>query len=172
MDFNYEIIRLWERPAAELLAADLGVVPLAVLGRLPADLSVEQGLAAVAQQLVTRILSDAPPDRARKLLTDALLLAGLRIRREVATKIFRGVRVLEESDTYLMIVDIGQEKAMRRIILLLGEKRFGPPDEAVKAELSNITDLDQLTQLALRASEAGSLAGAPGYPLTACQSRI
>src|SRR5205823_9969156 len=29
MDFSYEIIRLWERPAQELLARDLGVAPLA-----------------------------------------------------------------------------------------------------------------------------------------------
>src|SRR5207302_1047571 len=36
MDFSYEIVRLWERPAEELLAADFGVVPLAMLGRLPA----------------------------------------------------------------------------------------------------------------------------------------
>ncbi len=33
MNFSYEMVRLWERPAAELLAADLDVVPLAMLGR-------------------------------------------------------------------------------------------------------------------------------------------
>jgi hypothetical protein len=33
IDFTYEVVRLWERPAAELLAADLGVAPLALLGR-------------------------------------------------------------------------------------------------------------------------------------------
>src|SRR5262249_37912665 len=35
MDFGYEVVPLWERPAEELLAADLGVVPLAMLGCLP-----------------------------------------------------------------------------------------------------------------------------------------
>src|SRR5256885_9403913 len=39
MDFSYEIVRLWERPAEELLTADLGVAPLAMLGRLPEYLS-------------------------------------------------------------------------------------------------------------------------------------
>ena len=34
MDFTYEVVRLWERPAEELLAADVGVAPLAMLGRL------------------------------------------------------------------------------------------------------------------------------------------
>jgi len=35
MNFSYEVVRLWERPADELLAGPLGTVPLAVLGTLP-----------------------------------------------------------------------------------------------------------------------------------------
>jgi antitoxin (DNA-binding transcriptional repressor) of toxin-antitoxin stability system len=38
-----------------------------------------------------------------------------------------------ESDTYLMILDPGQEKAVREMILVWGEDRFGPPDESVNA---------------------------------------
>jgi hypothetical protein len=57
MDFAYEVVRLWERPAEELLAADLGVTPLALLGRLPADLPLEDGLAAVAGRVVERLTS-------------------------------------------------------------------------------------------------------------------
>src|SRR5205823_5944186 len=128
MDFTYEVVRLWERPAEELLAADLGVAPLAMLGRLPEDLSLENGLTAVAQRLVNRLMSEAPPDRVKKLLTDALLLTGLRVRRDVAVKVFRGVRAMQESDTYLMILDEGQEKATRADILVVGEERFGPPE--------------------------------------------
>src|SRR5204863_4463359 len=92
MDFGYEVVRLWERPAEELLAADLGVVPLAVLGRLPEGLSLEDGLATVAQRVVDRLTREAPPDQVKKLLTDAYLLTGLRVRRNVAAQIFRGVR--------------------------------------------------------------------------------
>jgi hypothetical protein len=39
MDFRYEVVCLWERPADELPRADLGVAPLEVLGRLPDNLS-------------------------------------------------------------------------------------------------------------------------------------
>jgi hypothetical protein len=110
MEFGYEVVRLWERPAEELLAADLGVAPLAMLGRLPEGLPLEEGLAAVARRVVERLTQEAPPDRAKKLLTDALLLTGLRVRRDTAARIFRGVRAMEESDTYLMILDQGEER--------------------------------------------------------------
>jgi hypothetical protein len=156
MAFDYEVVRLWEHPAEELLAADLGVVPLAVLGRLPEGLSLEDGLAAVAQRVVERLTREAPPERAKKLLTDALLLTGLRVRRDVAVRIFRGVRIMQESDTYLMILDEGQEKATREAILVVGEERLGPSDEAVRSQLSAITDLDRLKRMHRRAVKAAS----------------
>jgi hypothetical protein len=111
----------------------LGVAPLAMLGRLPEGLSLEDGLTAVAHRVVGRLTNEAPPNRVKKLLTDAFLLTGLRVRRDVAARIFRGVRAMEESDTCLMILDQGQEKATRRAILLVGEERLGPAEESVKA---------------------------------------
>jgi hypothetical protein len=156
MDFTYEVVRLWERPAEELLAADLGVAPLAMLGRLPEGLPLEEGLAAVARQVVERLTQEAPPDRAKKLLTDAFLLTGPRVRRDAAERIFRGVRAMEESDTYLMILDEGQEKGFREAILIQAEDRFGPPDASVKAGLQNITDLDRLKRIIRRTPKATS----------------
>jgi hypothetical protein len=156
MDFSYEIIRLWERPAEVLLAADLGVTPLALLGRLPVGLPLEDGLAAIAQRLAERLTQEAPPDRAKKLLTEALLLAGLRVRRDVAVRIFRGVRLMQESDTYLMILDEGQEKCARDDIVIVGEERLGPPDESIKAQLQAVTDLPRLKRMVRRAVKAAS----------------
>jgi hypothetical protein len=156
MEFSYEIVRLWERPAEELLAADLGVAPLAMLGRLPADLPLEDGLAAVAGRVVERLTNEAPPERVKKLLTDAFLLTGLRVRRDVAARIFRGVRAMHESDTYLAILDEGQEKARREDILLVGGKRLGPPDESAKARLDSITDLERLGRMIVQAVTAAS----------------
>jgi hypothetical protein len=154
MDFNYEIVRLWEWPAEVLLAADLGVAPLAMLGRLPEGLSLEEGLTAVARRVVERITNEAPPERAKKLLTDAFLLTGLRVRRNVAGRIFRGVRAMQESDTYLAILDEGQEKHAKKTVLLVGEKRLGTPDESVKTQLAGITDLERLDRMILNAVTA------------------
>src|SRR5262249_35656615 len=147
MDFSYEIVRLWERPAEELLRADLGVAPLAVLGRLPEKLSLEEGLTVIVQRLVERITQEAPPDRVQKLLTDAYLLTGLRLRRDAAARIFRGVRAMQESDTYLAIIDEGQEKHARKAILLVGKQKCGLPPEDVKTRLAIIKDLERLDRM-------------------------
>lgn len=117
-----------------------------MLGRLPDDQSLEDGLASVAQRMVER-LKAAPPDRQKKLLTDAFLLTGLRVRRDIATKIFRGVRAMHESDTYLAILDEGQEKATKKAVLVVGQTRLGPPDESVKIRLNQISDLERLERM-------------------------
>jgi hypothetical protein len=156
MDFVYEVVRLWQRPVDELLSADVGVAQLAVLGRLAEGPPLEEALSAVAQRVVERISREAPPDQAKKLLTDALLLTGLRVRRDVAARIFRGVRIMQESDTYLMILDEGEAKHAKKAIVFMGEERLGPPGESVKAQLDSIADLDRLDRMLRRAVKAAS----------------
>ena len=96
----------YPRRAEELLAADPGVVPLAMLGRLPEGLSLEDGLAVLAQRVVERLQQEAPPERVKKLLTDAFLLTGLPVRRDVAARILRGARAMHESDMYPTIPNL------------------------------------------------------------------
>jgi hypothetical protein len=63
---------------------------------------------------------------------------------------------VHESDTYLAILDEGQEKATREAILVVGEERLGPADEAARSLLSSITDLDRLKRMVRRAVKAAS----------------
>lgn len=63
---------------------------------------------------------------------------------------------MEESDTYLMILDEGQEKASRELVLAVGEERFGPPPEAVQTQMKQITDIDRLKRMVRRAVKAGT----------------
>src|SRR5205807_6465812 len=121
--------------------------PLAMLGQLPAGQALEAGLTAIARQVVERLQKEAPPERVKTLLTDALLLTGLRVRRDVAARIFQGVRAMHDSDTYLMILDEGQERFAREVILLQGEDRVGPPEESVRARLNTSTDLERLKRM-------------------------
>ena len=91
MDYQYEVIRLWERPVAELLAGDVGALPLALLGQLPAGVDLEAGLAGVIQQMIERLQREAAPEQMRRLLTAAFVLTGLRVPRQVAQPLFQGV---------------------------------------------------------------------------------
>jgi hypothetical protein len=160
MDFAYQVVRLWERPAEQLLGGELGLAPLAMLGQLPEDTKVEGGLSAVAQRLVERLTKEAEPARATKLLTSALLLTGLRVNRHVALNIFRGVHMLEESDTYLMILEQGEERGEQRArrgdVLLVGEKRLGIANQSVRDRLATVTDLERLKRMVCNAVTADS----------------
>jgi hypothetical protein len=61
---------------------------------------------------------------------------------------------MHESDTYLAILDEGQEKHAKKVILLFGEKRLGPPDGAFRSRLEEIHDLDRLDRMLCKAVEA------------------
>jgi hypothetical protein len=71
---------------------------------------------------------------------------------------------MQESDTYLAILEEGEEKglakgqvkAMRECILVIGEEILGPPEESFKAKLGTITDLDRLKRMVRRAATAKS----------------
>lgn len=55
--------------------------------------------------------------------------------------------MLEESDTYLMILERGEERARRSDVLLVGEKRLGAADKSVRDQLDGVTDLERLKRM-------------------------
>jgi hypothetical protein len=61
---------------------------------------------------------------------------------------------MHESDTFLAILDEGQEKASREGILIVGEERLGPVSEAGRAQLAALTDLAHLKRMLRRAAKA------------------
>ncbi len=63
---------------------------------------------------------------------------------------------MQESDTYLMILDEGKEKQAKKYILLVGEKRLGAPDMFVATQLEGISDLERLDRMMLQAVTAAS----------------
>jgi hypothetical protein len=48
---------------------------------------------------------------------------------------------MQDSDTYLAIIEEGQVKCARDAILIVGEERLGPPTESLRAQLGAVTDL-------------------------------
>ena len=150
MNFVYEVVRLWEFPAETLLKGAIGALPFAVLGALPGNVPLLDGLTSVVQQIIERVEKELTADQIRKLLTAAFLLSGMRVTREIARQAFRGVRTMRDSDTYLAILDEGREEEAREWIKLLAEQRFGPCEEQILTQLNSITDLDRLHRIRLR----------------------
>src|SRR5579883_3104070 len=60
VEFAYEVVRLWQQPLELFLSGGLGLLPLAPLCQLPADVPVEQTLREVIHQIDLRLGSEAP----------------------------------------------------------------------------------------------------------------
>jgi hypothetical protein len=71
-------------------------------------------------------------------------------------QIFRGVSTLEESDTYLAIIDEGPEKQVKEDILELGKQRFGAAEEIHVSTLHAVSDLERLHRLPRRILDSSS----------------
>jgi predicted transposase YdaD len=164
MEFGFEVIRLWEIPAEQLLRSSLATAPLAVLGKLPETLGLTDGLAAVVRQLVERLEREAARDQADRLLVAAYVLTGLRLKApDEVRQLFQGVSIaMRESVTYQAILEEGRKEGekrgwrrgrireLHRVILRLGRVRFGEADEAVRQQIEAIRDIDRLEGLTER----------------------
>lgn len=152
-EFRYEVLRVWQRPAADFLNGPLGLLPLAPLAdvRPPA-------LAGVVDAMRARI--DGQPDRplAAKLWAASYVLMGLRYDGPLIDNVLSGVMQMEESVTYQAILSRGREAGIRQgrtdeiraVLLRLGRKKFGPPMAAQEAALGAVADLARLEALSER----------------------
>ncbi|HJT31884.1 MAG TPA: hypothetical protein VJ783_07505 [Pirellulales bacterium] len=59
--------------------------------------------------------------------------------------------MIEESDTFLAILEQGEERATRELIIRLGEDRLGPADASAIGQPQAITDLPRLKRIAVQA---------------------
>jgi hypothetical protein len=156
MSFSYEIVPMWERLAEEVLAGALGTLPLAVLGRLPEGVDLIEGIRGIVGRIVQRLAAEVTAEQRLHLLTASLVLTGLRLSLGEARQIFAGVQGMEESSTYMGIIDEGREREAKRVIRIQAEDLFGAPEESIITRLEGITDLDHLERLCKRVLRAKS----------------
>jgi hypothetical protein len=60
------------------------------------------------------------------------------------------------SPAYQAILDEGRAQEAKRIVLLLGSQRFGPPSAPLRAALEAVSDLSQIEDVARRLLDAPS----------------
>ena len=63
---------------------------------------------------------------------------------------------MRDSDTYLAILEEGEEVNAKKVILRLGAKRFGTADATIAARLETITGLARLDRIVDRLLDATS----------------
>jgi len=93
------------------------------------------------RQRPDRIFWELLPDEKR----DAIPLL-----QERAPRALRGVRGMHESSTYQVILVEGRIEETRDILLRLGRKRFGPPNEHVQTTIQAISSRERLEALSER----------------------
>jgi hypothetical protein len=84
------------------------------------------------------------------------VLLALRYSDEFASALFQEVLGMEESTTYQAIVRRGRAEEARRMLLLMGETKFGPADGPTREAVEIIDDIQQLEQLGVRLLAADS----------------
>ena len=147
VEFDYELVRMWKEPVDPFLRGGLGLLPLAMLCRMPEERPLREALRDVVREIDRRLLGETDHAQAVRLMTAAFILTGLRVRREDLASIYDGVRVMHESTAYDMILDEGRVEGEIRLLLRQGRKRFGPPDPPTESALKAIKDLERLERM-------------------------
>ena len=146
VEFRYEVVRLWEQPAETYLDAGLGIVPLAVLGALPTNLSESDGLRMIAKEIETRLVSGTSSENAVRLMQAAYNLTRLRMPTGDIRHIFGGVGIMQTA--YDEMVERIVEQ-MQKTLLRQGSVRFGPPQPEIEAAVRSISDYERLERMSI-----------------------
>ena len=152
VDFQYQVVKVWELPVRQVLSAGIGVLLLAPVS----DVSRDEA-PAVIEQMARRFRREVPRAVEAELWTATYVLVGLRYDKLFAQTLLRGVReTMRESVTYQEIVEEGRLDKGREDILRIGTKRFGKPSRKIRQTISQIGDLDRLNALLDRTLEVSS----------------
>lgn len=155
VEMRYRVVRVWEKDPDEVLNGPLATLPLAPL----ADVSADE-LPGIVRRMEGRIETEALPEDRGVLWTTTFLLLGLKYDPEFSRQRLKGVLAMKEPSTYQHILQEGRAEGelqeARKILLRLGTRRLGPPDEPTQAALEAITSLERLEQLTDRILEVES----------------
>ena len=129
------------------MAGGLGLVPLAPLGNVQ-----EAELPRLISRMKDSITRLAPVGETDRLWTATGTLMGLRYPKDLIDHLLQGVHAMveEESTYYQGIVSKGQLKEAKRLLLRMGQAKFGPPDPALAAAIEAMSDLGRLEDLTER----------------------
>ncbi len=157
LTFRYGILRVWEAPVEAFLDGGLGTLPLAPiadLGAMPVEAVIEA---------IERRIDQTPPALGGLLWTSTSILMGMRYPADLIASLVRGARQMKESTFYQAILAEGEALGeargeargqargeviqAKRLLVRLGERRFGSILPADRETLDAITRSGRLEDL-------------------------
>ncbi|MBC8140987.1 MAG: hypothetical protein H7Y38_06050 [Armatimonadetes bacterium] len=105
MEFRYQVVRLWQQNAADLLRSGLATLPLA-----PLAVRSRKEVASVVQTLYQRLDTEADLQQGRELSAATFILLGLNYQEAFIKTLTQGVQKMKESSTYQMILREGLQE--------------------------------------------------------------
>jgi predicted transposase YdaD len=151
LTFRYSVVRVWRLPAEPLLSGGLALLPLA-----PISAVTEAELPGIIKRIEQRLSGRRARKIAPKLWAAAFILVGMRYSAALAEQLFRGVVSMKESTTYQLILTEGARNEARKVLRLLGDDAFGPPDARTARLIEGLDDLARLEELLKRMRTAAS----------------
>jgi hypothetical protein len=149
LSFRFDVVRVWELPAEDLLKAGVGLMPLAVLGKPPPGTTRETALPAQVARIAARAKAEAG-NRAGEVMTSAFILAGMHTEPDLLEAIFKGAGAMIESSAFQVMEKWAKERYAREVILQMGTAKFGDPTEEQAARLEKIDNLPRLTRMMVK----------------------
>jgi predicted transposase YdaD len=158
--FHYGVVRVWQQPVAPLLDGPLGLLPVAPIADVP-----EADVPRVLHRVTDRISQEATPAQTAKLMEVTLTFLGLRFDEDAIADFQRSIPMMNiaRDSSYPRLIAregraegraegqaIGQAREARRLLRLLGDTRFGTPDEESARAIEAISDIDRLEHMTLR----------------------
>lgn len=149
--FRYFAVRVWELHADELLAGDIGTLPLALLTD-----DAEFRLGEVVDRIDARLQAErAREDTRKRVLTSGYFLMGLRYNEDQIQQAFVRARGMKESTTYQAVLREGRQEglleAKREDLLNILRTRFAALPSDLESRIAATTDVPTLTA-AIRAA--------------------
>jgi hypothetical protein len=157
VEFHYSVVRAWQQPVAPLLRGPLATLPMATLADVPvADLP------DILRQIDSRFMAETSPEIAAIMMVRTLFLAGMRMDPEHLKVLKRGLRtmnILKESSFSRPYFEegekvgekVGEKRGQiaeaKKIVIDLGQTRFGRLSKATRAAIKSIDDLERLEAL-------------------------
>ncbi len=162
MWFRYNVMRIWEQPVDDVLAAGLTVLPLAPVSRV-----APERVRDVLEAISTRLTRETSPEQRATIWGATEVLMGLYYSLEqVATftegisAMVLGIRGIEESSVYQDIFGKGRLEGRiedaKQVLLDLGQTKFGQPGEQVETVIAAMNDIGRLHALLKKVLNASS----------------